>query len=61
MAGTHEVKKMEVLSEDCTTKAMNYIDNDYDKDGTQTSVENQDAYQAYLAGCNNNEKAITAS
>lgn len=61
MAGTHEVKEVKVLSDDCTTKAINYIDNDYDRDGTHTSVENHDAYQAYLAGCNNNEKSITAS
>jgi hypothetical protein len=61
MAGTHEVKEMEVLAEDCQTKAMNYIDNDYDKDGTHTQMENHDAYQSYLAGCNSKEAAISAN
>lgn len=57
----HEVKEMEVLAEDCQTKAMNYIDNDYDKDGTHTQLENHDAYQSYLAGCNSKEVAISAN
>ncbi|NRT11654.1 hypothetical protein HNQ00_001279 [Flavobacterium sp. 14A] len=60
MANSAEVKdevvisiqsKLIILGESCETKAMDYIDGDYDSDGDHTAMENHDAYQAYLAGC----------
>ena len=51
MAETREAKKEVLPPTDCQTKAMDYIDNVYDKDGTHTAMQNYDAYHAYLAGC----------
>ena len=60
MANSAEVKdevvisiqsKLIILAESCETKAMDYIDRDYDSDGVHSAMENHDAYQAYLAGC----------
>jgi hypothetical protein len=53
--------KVEILVEDCQTKAINYIDNEYDKDGTHTPRENHDALNAYLAGCQGKEASISAN
>ncbi|MGZ9676880.1 hypothetical protein [Flavobacterium sp. GNP001] len=63
IANTGEDKTKKVVADDCQTKAMNYIDNDFDKDGTHTATEVHDAYQAYLAGCYSKPKeaAIAAN
>ncbi|MFV8345143.1 hypothetical protein [Flavobacterium sp. ZB4P13] len=65
MAGTHEVKEVkevEVVAEDCTTKAMNYIDNVYDPNGTRTPEQNHAAYQGYYQGCEDAKtKSISAN
>ncbi|SHL48288.1 hypothetical protein [Flavobacterium xanthum] len=59
MAGTQEVK---VLTEDCQTKAMNYIDNVYDPNGTKSPEQNYAAYQGYLQACDDAKTAkITAN
>jgi hypothetical protein len=51
MANSVEVKEDKVFYEDCYTKAADYVDKIYDKDGTHTNEENNVVYQAYLAGC----------
>ena len=62
MAGTHEVKEMEILSEDCYLQAADYVDTVYDPNGTHTAAENEAAYQGYYAGCEANKTPrITAS
>lgn len=50
-AGTKEVKKEVLPPTDCQTKAMNYVDNVFDPNGTHTAAENNAAYQGYVAGC----------
>ncbi|RTZ04279.1 hypothetical protein EKM03_11840 [Flavobacterium sp. GSP6] len=55
MAGTHEVKEMEVLSEECYVKAADYVDNEYDPNGTHTDAQNEAAYQGYYDACEANK------
>lgn len=51
------VKKLEFFG-DCYSKAADYIDNQYDPQGTHTDAQNNDAYQAYLAGCQGNKLTV---
>jgi hypothetical protein len=47
-----EVKEDKVFYEDdCKTKAMNYVDNVYDPNGTHSPEQNNAAYQGYLQAC----------
>lgn len=57
MAGTHEEKEVKVLADDCMTKAMNYIDNVYDPNGTKSPTQVNAAYQGYLQGCQDSKTA----
>jgi hypothetical protein len=61
MAGTKEVKKAKVAADDCYTKAMNYITNVYDPNGTKTNQECEAAYQGYLQGCYDGGKTASIS
>jgi hypothetical protein len=62
MASNLEVKEMEVLSEECYVEAGDYLDNEYDPNGTRTDEQNEAAYQGYYAACEANKTPrITAS
>ena len=51
--GKKEKQKKEVVLkvQDCTTKAMNYVDRVYDDNGTHSAEQNYAAYQGYYQAC----------
>ena len=57
MAKTGEVAEVKILQDDCMTKAMNYIDNVYDPNGTKSPTQVNAAYQGYLQGCQDSKTA----
>jgi hypothetical protein len=50
-AATKEVKENKVYGNDCYQKAADYVSNEYDPNNTHTQEQNEAAYQAYYAGC----------
>jgi hypothetical protein len=50
-AATKEEKEDKVYGNDCYLKAADYVSNEYDADDTHTQEQNEAAYQAYYAGC----------